>query len=89
MISPALQTRCETLRQPIIDLAMVASGFILRAVAGGRVVSSAIAEVEVRKVGFERLVEVFAQQASFFYGLLAVALSIGMGWIAGRLFALI
>jgi uncharacterized protein (TIGR02186 family) len=59
------------------------------AVAGGRVVSSAIAEVEVRKVGFERFVEVFAQHQSFLYGLLAVALSVGMGWIAGRLFALV
>jgi uncharacterized protein (TIGR02186 family) len=59
------------------------------AVNGGRVVASAIAEVEVRKVGFERFVEVFAQQQSFFYGLLAVSLSIAMGWIAGRLFALV
>jgi len=59
------------------------------AVNGGRVVASAIAEVEVRKVGFERFVEVFAQTQSFFYGLLAVSLAIGMGWIAGRLFALI
>ena len=59
------------------------------AVTDGRVVASAVAEVEVRKVGFERFVEVFAQQQSFFYGLLAVMLSVGMGWIAGRLFALI
>ncbi len=59
------------------------------AVNGGRVVASAIAEVEVRKVGFERFVELFAQTQSFLYGLLAVSLSIGMGWIAGRLFALI
>lgn len=59
------------------------------AVANGRVVASAIAEVEVRKVGFERFVELFAQQQSFFYGLLAVSLSIAMGWIAGRLFALV
>ncbi|MGX7951826.1 TIGR02186 family protein [Tsuneonella sp. HG249] len=59
------------------------------AVTDGRVVSSAVAEVEVRKVGFERFVEVFAQSQSLFYGLLAVALSVGMGWIAGRLFALI
>lgn len=59
------------------------------AVTDGRVVSSAIAEVEVRKVGFERFVEVFAQYQSFLYGLLAVGLSVGMGWIAGRLFALI
>lgn len=59
------------------------------AVSQGRVVASAIAEVEVQKAGFERFVEVFAQNQSFLYGLLAVALSVGMGWIAGRLFALI
>jgi uncharacterized protein (TIGR02186 family) len=59
------------------------------AVTNGRVVASAIAEVEDKKVGFERFVEVFAQRQSFFYGLLAVSLSIAMGWIAGRLFALI
>jgi hypothetical protein len=43
----------------------------------------------VQKAGFERFVEIFAQNQSFLYGLLAVALSVGMGWIAGRLFALI
>ena len=59
------------------------------AVSDGRVVASAIAEVEVKKVGFERFVEVFAQRQSLFYGLLAVSLSIAMGWIAGRLFALV
>jgi uncharacterized protein (TIGR02186 family) len=59
------------------------------AVTDGRVVASAIAEVEVKKVGFERFVEVFAQRQSLFYGLLAVSLSIAMGWIAGRLFALV
>ena len=59
------------------------------AVTNGRVVASAVAEVEVKKVGFERFVEVFAQAQSFFYGLLAVSLSVGMGWMAGRLFALI
>ncbi len=59
------------------------------AVSDGRVVASAIAEVEVKKVGFERFVELFAQNEGFLYGLLAVSLSIAMGWIAGRLFALI
>lgn len=59
------------------------------AITDGRVIASAVAEVEVKKVGFERFVEVFAQSQSFFYGLLAVSLSIGMGWIAGRLFAYI
>jgi uncharacterized protein (TIGR02186 family) len=59
------------------------------AITRGRVITSEISEVEVRKVGFERWVAVFAQDYSMLYGLLAVAISIGMGWIAGRLFALI
>ena len=59
------------------------------AINHGRVVASAIARVEVRKLGFERFVAVFAEDQPFFYGLLAVALSVLMGWVAGRLFALI
>ena len=59
------------------------------AVRDGRVIASALAEVEVRKVGFERLVAESSQEWSLIYGLLAVALSVGMGWAAGRLFALI
>lgn len=59
------------------------------AITEGRVIASAVAEVQVRKVGFERLVEVFSQNWSLVYGLIAVSLSVGMGWIAGRLFALV
>ena len=59
------------------------------AISGGRVIASAIADVGVRKVGFERFVEVASQQWALIYGLVAVMLSIGMGWIAGRLFAFI
>lgn len=59
------------------------------AVTRGRVIASAIAEVEVRKVGFERFIELFSQEQSLLYGLLAVAMSVGMGWMAGRLFAYI
>lgn len=59
------------------------------AISGGRVIASAIADVEVRKVGFERFVEVASQRWALIYGLVAVMLSIGMGWIAGRLFAFI
>ena len=57
------------------------------AVDEGRVVSSAIARVEVRKVGFGRLIETFSQIQPFFYGLVAIMLSVSMGWLAGRLFA--
>ena len=59
------------------------------AITRGRVIASATAEFEVRKVGFERLVAEYADENSFWYGLLAVALSVFMGWLAGRLFALI
>lgn len=59
------------------------------AVTRGRVIASAVAEVEVKKVGFERFVELASQEWSLVYGLVAVFLSVGMGWMAGRLFALI
>ena len=59
------------------------------AVTQGRVIASAVAEVEVRKVGLERLVEDVSQDWSLAYGLLAVGISVGMGWLAGRVFALI
>lgn len=59
------------------------------AVADGRVLASATSAVEVRKVGFERAIADFAEDQSLFYGLLAVAVSILMGWLAGRLFALV
>ncbi len=59
------------------------------AVRDGRVVASAISRVTVRKEGFERLVAYNAQANGFFYGLFAVIVSISMGWIAGRLFALV
>ena len=54
------------------------------AVRQGRVIASALAEVEVKKVGFERFVAESAQHWSLLYGLVAVLLSVGMGWAAGR-----
>lgn len=59
------------------------------AITQGRVVASAISRVEVKKQGFERLIAVFAENNGFLYGLLAVAISVAMGVLAGRLFALI
>ncbi|WP_395390756.1 TIGR02186 family protein [Novosphingobium sp. BL-8A] len=58
------------------------------AISKGRVVASASSQVEVRKLGFERAVAGFAEDYGFAYGLMAVAVSVGMGWLAGRLFAL-
>ena len=59
------------------------------AITRGRVIASAISEVEVRKVGFERWVAEFAQDSSLLYGFIAVVISVATGWVAGRLFALI
>jgi uncharacterized protein (TIGR02186 family) len=59
------------------------------AITRGRVVASAISKVEVRKLGFERAVALFAENYGFLYGLLAVAISVAMGFLAGRLFALV
>jgi uncharacterized protein (TIGR02186 family) len=59
------------------------------AIAGGRVVASATSRIEVRKLGFERAVNRFADYRPFAYGLLAVSLSVAMGFAAGRLFALV
>jgi uncharacterized protein (TIGR02186 family) len=58
------------------------------AIARGRVVASAVSQVEVRKLGFEGAVAQFAESYSFLYGLVAVALSVLMGWLAGRVFNL-
>lgn len=58
------------------------------AISQGRVVATATSEVRVAKRGFERGIELFSRQNSFSYGLIAVALSILMGWLAGRVFAL-
>lgn len=57
------------------------------AIANGRVLASATADIEVVKVGLEGRVVYFADQWSLFYGLGAIMLSLSMGWLAGRLFA--
>ncbi len=57
------------------------------AIARGRVLASATARIEVVKAGLEGQVVTAAQRWSFLYGLGAIALSLGMGWLAGRLFA--
>ena len=57
------------------------------AVRNGRVVASAMAHVEVKKRGFERVIADFAAKWGLVYGLLAVAIAVGMGLGAGRLFS--
>lgn len=58
------------------------------AITRGRVVASAVSRVEVSKAGFEKGIADFAEQRGLIYGLLVVLVSVGMGWLAGRLVAL-
>ena len=59
-----------------------AETFLIR---DGRVLAAAVRPIEIRKSGFERFVASAAQHHAPLYGLVAVALSIGLGWAAGAL----
>ncbi|PTQ10726.1 hypothetical protein CLG96_09960 [Sphingomonas oleivorans] len=52
----------------------------------GRVLAGATREIEIDKSGFERFVAVAAERWSLTYGLVAVAISLLLGWIAGIAF---
>ena len=49
----------------------------------GHVVAGAVTDVRIAKGGFERFVATAARRWSIAYGLVAVALSVGIGWAAG------
>ena len=55
----------------------------------GRVIASAVAEVEVASSASSASSPSSAEQSSLLYGLFAVGLSVLMGWLAGRVFALV
>ncbi|MEL6877709.1 MAG: TIGR02186 family protein [Pseudomonadota bacterium] len=57
------------------------------AIADGRVLASATADIAVEKVGLEGRVVDAANRWSLFYGLGAILLSVFMGWFAGRFFS--
>ncbi len=57
------------------------------AIADGRVLASATAPITVEKVGLEGRVVNAANRWALLYGLGAIALSVFMGWFAGRVFA--
>ncbi|GAC1573149.1 MAG: TIGR02186 family protein [Sphingomicrobium sp.] len=52
----------------------------------GRVLAAATRDIHIGKSGFERYVALVARRHSFAYGLLAVLLSLGLGWAAAGLF---
>ena len=47
-----------------------------------RVVAGAVREIRIQKLGFERFVAMAAERWSFTYGLIAVAVSLFLGWAA-------
>jgi uncharacterized protein (TIGR02186 family) len=55
-------------------------------VQDGKVIAGAVRDIDIRKGGFERFVAAAADQHSFVYGVVAVLLSLGLGWSAGTLF---
>lgn len=57
------------------------------AVRDGRVIASALSDVEVKKVGFELFIAESAQNLSLLYGLVAVLMSVGMGWAGSRFYS--
>jgi uncharacterized protein (TIGR02186 family) len=52
----------------------------------GRVVAGAVREIQIEKLGFERFVTDAAQRWSFAYGLVAVMVSLLLGWAASAIF---
>ena len=57
-----------------------AETFLIR---DGRVVAAAVRDIDIRKSGFERFVARAADRDSWLYGLVAVSLSVSLGWLAG------
>jgi len=60
-----------------------AETFLIR---DGRVLAAAVREIRIEKLGFERFVAMAAEQWSLLYGLVAVAVSLLLGWGASALF---
>jgi uncharacterized protein (TIGR02186 family) len=54
-------------------------------IQNGRVLAAAVRPIDIRKSGFERFVASSAQRHSIPYGLVAVALSVLLGWGAGAI----
>jgi uncharacterized protein (TIGR02186 family) len=52
----------------------------------GRVIAAATRDIQIDKSGFERYVALAARRHRFFYGLAAIAMSLGMGWAAAAAF---
>lgn len=56
-------------------------------ISRGRVLAVASRDIDIQKTGFDRFVAQAAEDYGLLYGLVAVAISLGLGWTAGWLFA--
>jgi uncharacterized protein (TIGR02186 family) len=52
----------------------------------GRVIAGAVRDIRIEKLGFERFIATAAQRWSLAYGLVAVGLSLFLGWAASAVF---
>lgn len=55
-------------------------------ISNGKILAVASREITVRKTGFERFVAIAAQRFGFFYGLVAILLSLAFGYAASAYF---
>ncbi len=60
-----------------------AETFLIR---DGRVIAAAVREIRIEKLGFERFVAEAADRWSLLYGVVAVAISLFLGWAASAIF---
>jgi uncharacterized protein (TIGR02186 family) len=52
----------------------------------GKVIAAATRDIQINKSGFERFVALAARRHEFLYGVVSVALSLGLGWAAAAAF---
>jgi uncharacterized protein (TIGR02186 family) len=52
----------------------------------GRVLAVATRDIDIGKSGFERWVSLVARRHEFLYGLAAIIISVGLGWVAAMVF---
>lgn len=55
-------------------------------IRNGRILAVASRDIDIQKTGFDRFVAQAAEDYGLFYGLAAVAVSLGLGWLAGWFF---
>jgi len=55
-------------------------------VINGRVEAAELKDITIEKIGFGRFITNLSQEYGFFYGLMAVLISVFLGWAAGYAF---